>query len=88
MEKMEKEGITEAAPAEKLNLLLENRIMDMRGELAKAQLIVGELITNINDAHMSYEEKERLDTKARIVSDYINETTAEMKQLVQLVEEL
>lgn len=84
MEKTERQDLVETKYAEK-NSLLEDRIMDMRGELAKAQLIAGELITNINDVHMAYVEKERLDTKARIVSDYINESIVKIEELVELV---
>jgi len=83
MEKMEKEALKDRDVEERRTSLLEDGIMDVRGELTKAQLIIGELITNINDAHMPYVEKERLDTKARIVSDYINETTVKMEELVQ-----
>lgn len=88
MENREREEAAKIISEEKIDQLLENRIVDMQGQLAKARLTVRELITDINNAYMPYEEKEQLDTKARIVSDYINQTNLEMEQLLQLVDEL
>lgn len=64
---------------------IEIQLEDIKGELAKAKLVSEELIADINGSHMPYTEKEKLDTKARIVEDYICITAKEMRKMLESI---
>lgn len=63
----------------------EMQLEDLKSELLKAQVIAHELVENINNSSLKFSEKQILDTKMRIVCDYVK---AEIKRIDFMLNEI
>lgn len=61
--------------------LISDHVTEIQEKHCRAQLVAEELITNVNDADIPYAQKEYLDTKLRIVNDYMGEITTLLYEL-------
>lgn len=63
----------------------EMQLEDLKSELLKAQVIAHELVENINNSSLRFSEKQILDTKMRIVGDYVK---AEIKRIDSMLNDI
>lgn len=54
-----------------MNQSEEIQLEGLKTELLKAQIIALELVNDINNSRLGFDEKQIIDTKMRIVCDYI-----------------
>ncbi len=54
-----------------MNQSEEIQLEGLKTELLKAQIIALELVNDINNSRLGFDEKQIIDTKIRIVCDYI-----------------
>ena len=66
-----------------MNQSEEIQLEGLKTELLKAQIIALELVNDINNSRLGFDEKQIIDTKIRIVCDYIR---LEMKKIDNMLE--